>query len=72
MPTMNNDNASACQKSDNPTTTTKENERLGGKGSQKSVNHKTDTQKEIAKLAGVSHDTIHRVETIEASGFSRK
>lgn len=46
----------------------KENERLGGKGSQKSVNHKTDTQKEIAKLAGVSHDTIHRVETIEASG----
>lgn len=46
----------------------KQNERLGGKGSQKSVNHKTDTQKEIAKLAGVSHDTIHRVETIEASG----
>lgn len=26
------------------------------------------TTKEIAKLAGVSHDTIHRVETIEASG----
>lgn len=37
----------------------KENERLGGKGSQKSVNHKTDTQKELAKVAGVSHDTIH-------------
>ncbi len=36
----------------------KENERLGGKGSQKSVNHKTDTQKELAKIASVSHDTI--------------
>lgn len=34
---------------------------------QKSV-EATTTQKEIAKLAGVSHDTIHRVETIEASG----
>ena len=43
----------------------KENERLGGKGSQKSVNHKTDTQKELAKVAGVSHDTIHKVEVIE-------
>ena len=40
----------------------KENERLGGKGSQKSVNHKTDTQKELARIAGVSHDTIHKVE----------
>ena len=43
----------------------KENERLGGKGSQKSVNHKTDTQKELAQIAGVSHDTIHKVEVIE-------
>lgn len=43
----------------------KENERLGGKGSQKSVNHKTDTQKELARIAGVSHDTIHKVEVIE-------
>lgn len=31
-----------------------------------------DTKKEVAKLAGVSHDTIHRVETIEASGNRRK
>lgn len=46
----------------------KENERLGGKGSQKSVNHKTDTQKELAKAAGVSHDTIHKVEVIERDG----
>jgi len=41
---------------------------------QNAVNQKSDerkelnTTKEIAKLAGVSHDTIHRVETIEASG----
>lgn len=46
----------------------KENERLGGKGSQKSVDHKADTQKELATIAGVSHDTIHKVETIENSG----
>ena len=59
----------------------KKNQRLGGKGSQKSVNHNTDTHteqgyqksdnpehtaKELAKAAGVSHDTIHKVETIEA------
>lgn len=44
----------------------KENQRLGGKGSQKSVNHKADTQKELAKVAGVSHDTIAKVEKIEA------
>ncbi len=43
----------------------KGNEKLGGKGSQKSVNHKIDTQKEIAKAAGVSHDTIHKVEKIQ-------
>lgn len=46
----------------------KANERLGGKGSQKSVNHKTDTQKELARVAGVSHDTIHKVEVIEKHG----
>ena len=45
----------------------KKNQRLGGKGSQKSVNHSVDTQKELAKSAGVSHDTIHKVETIENS-----
>ena len=34
--------------------------------SQKSVEQKPiDTQKELAKVAGVSHDTIHKVETIE-------
>ena len=34
--------------------------------SQKSVEQKSiDTQKELAKIAGVSHDTIHKVETIE-------
>lgn len=43
----------------------KENEKLGGKGSQKSVDHTVDTQKELAKIAGVSHDTIHKVEKIE-------
>ena len=43
----------------------KENERLGGKGSQKSVDLKHDTQKELAKAAGVSHDTIHKVEKIK-------
>ena len=43
----------------------KGNEKLGGKGSQNSVNHKIDTQKELAKLAGVSHDTIHKVEKIK-------
>lgn len=36
--------------------------------SQKSVEQKPiDTQKELAKVAGVSHDTIHKVETIEKS-----
>jgi len=41
----------------------------GGQGgvllSQKSVEAKIDTQKEIAGLAGVSHDTIAKVKTIE-------
>ena len=27
-----------------------------------------DTKKELAKTAGVSHDTIHKVETIQNSG----
>lgn len=36
--------------------------------SEKSSMPTVNTTKEIAKLAGVSHDTIHRVETIEASG----
>ena len=36
--------------------------------SEKSSMPTMNTTKEIAKLAGVSHDTIHRVETIEASG----
>lgn len=37
--------------------------------SQKSVEQKPiDTQKELAKVAGVSHDTIHKVEAIENSG----
>lgn len=36
----------------------------GQKGSQKSVNL-FDTQKEIAKIAGVSHDTVAKVEHIE-------
>ena len=37
--------------------------------SQKSVEQKPiDTQKELASIAGVSHDTIHKVEVIESSG----
>ena len=43
----------------------KRNEKLGGKGSQKSVNQKIDTQKELAKIAEVSHDTIHKVKVIQ-------
>ena len=49
----------------------KENERKGAEmtntGSQISVNpiEKVDTQKELAKVAGVSHDTIAKVEVIE-------
>lgn len=49
----------------------KENERKGGgsgaSGRQKSDNP-TTTSKELAKIASVSHDTIHKVETIENSG----
>lgn len=33
---------------------------------QKSDKQKVDTKKELAKVAGVSHDTIHKVEKIEA------
>lgn len=40
-----------------------------GKGRQKSDKvNAVDTKKELAKIAGVSHDTIHKVETIENSG----
>ena len=49
----------------------KENEKRGGgsgsSGRQKSDNPVT-TSRELAKIAGVSHDTIHRVEVIEAKG----
>lgn len=38
--------------------------------SQKSVKS-CDTQKELAKVAGVSHDTIHKVEAIQNSGDPR-
>jgi len=48
----------------------KENQRLGhrsfeDKGCQNSDNPSIDTKKEIAKSAGVSHDTISRIEKIE-------
>lgn len=48
----------------------KENLHLSeGKGCQKSDKvNAIDTKKELAKVAGVSHDTIHKVETIEKSG----
>ena len=42
----------------------KQNEKLGGKGSQKSANHKIDTREELASIADVSHDTIAKVEKI--------
>lgn len=52
----------------------KENERKGGgsgdSGRQKSDNP-TTTSKELAKIAGVSHDTIHRVEVIEQKAPER-
>jgi len=40
-----------------------------GKGSQNSANpiEPVDTRKELAKMAGVSHDTIQRVKTIEGA-----
>ena len=45
----------------------KEKQKEGGKEkvSQKSVEPPIDTRKELAKLAGVSHDTIHKIEVIE-------
>ena len=36
---------------------------------QKSDKAEIDTKKELAKVAGVSHDTIRKVETIEARTF---
>lgn len=43
-----------------------------GKGCQKSDKVKPiDTKKELAKVAGVSHDTIHKVEAIEGSNDER-
>lgn len=43
----------------------REGRSLGGTLSQKSVEGAIDTQKELAKIAGVSHDTIAKVEKIE-------
>ena len=40
----------------------------GGAVRQKSDKAVVDTKKELAKVAGVSHDTIHKVEVIENSG----
>lgn len=40
----------------------------GGAVRQKSDKAEVNTKKELAKVAGVSHDTIHKVETIEKSG----
>lgn len=40
----------------------------GGAVRQKSDKAAIDTKKELAKVAGVSHDTIHRVEAIQNSG----
>ena len=40
----------------------------GGSVRQKSDKAAIDTKKELAKVAGVSHDTIHRVEAIQNSG----
>ncbi|MFC1552372.1 hypothetical protein ACFL6P_07380, partial [Candidatus Latescibacterota bacterium] len=44
----------------------KEKQRIGGetKVSQKSVEPPIDTQKEVAKTAGVSHDTIYKVKEV--------
>lgn len=48
----------------------KENQRIGGeikdKGLQISAEAKVDTRKELAEIAKVSHDTINKVERIEA------
>jgi hypothetical protein len=40
----------------------------GGAVLQKSVKPVIDTQKEFAKIAGVSHDTIHKTKVIEEQG----
>lgn len=37
----------------------------GGAVLQKSVKPVIDTQKELAKIVGVSHDTIHKMKVIE-------
>ena len=37
----------------------------GGAVPQKSVKPPVDVQKELAKIAGVPHDTIHKVDVIE-------
>lgn len=44
----------------------KENISKGGQGCQ--ISDKVDTKKELAKVAGVSHDTIHKVETVMEHG----
>lgn len=47
----------------------KQNESKGGQGCQ--ISDKVDTKKELAKVAGVSHDTIHKVEKIEEKASER-
>lgn len=47
----------------------KENLSEGGKGCQ--ISDKVDTKKELAKVAGVSHDTIHKVEVIQTKAPER-
>ena len=47
----------------------KQNESKGGQGCQ--ISDKVDTKKELAKVAGVSHDTIHKVEKIEEKASDR-
>lgn len=49
--------------------TGEKNESKGGQGCQ--ISDKVDTKKELAKVAGVSHDTIHKVEKIEAEATDR-
>ena len=44
---------------------TEKQSEAGGAVRQKSDKAVVDTKKELAKVAGVSHDTIHKVETIE-------
>jgi len=46
----------------------KENLSSGGKGWQ--ISAKVDTNKELAKIAGLSHDTIKNVKTIEKKASS--